>query len=145
MTLSYSTFYIKLLSNSISFLETCDLFSVREKAKATACLTEAAAEDVEVVEELFSVEAAVLVEEVSLKEEIAVEVAENIVEGPSVVTEAVLIIFPFVTPHAGVTEGVEEDEGQLTPEVDVAVDVDAATRRYTSKISLTWQNLTNIP
>ena len=141
MTLSYSTFYIKLLSNSISFLETCDLFSVREKAKATACLTEAAAEDVEVVEELFSVEAAVLVEEVSLKEEIA----ENIVEGPSVVTEAVLIIFPFVTPHAGVTEGVEEDEGQLTPEVDVAVDVDAATRRYTSKISLTWQNLTNIP
>lgn len=109
--------------------------------KTTACLTEAVAEAVAlvelvaIVEELRFVEAVVLVEVDPLKGETAVEVVGNIVEGLSVVTEVALITFPIVTPHAGATEVAEVDEvDQPIFEVAVAVDVAVARQESTSEI-----------
>lgn len=95
------------------------------RKKTTACLTEAVAEAVAVVElvaiveELRFAEVVALVEGDHLKGGTAVEVVGNIVEG----LEVALTIFHIVTPHAGATEVVE-----------VAVAVAAARQESTSKI-----------
>lgn len=101
----------------------------------TACLIEAVVEAVEVVpEELHFAVAEVLVGEDPMKEGTVVEAAENIVEGPNVMTEGVIILFPIVNPHAGATGEVEEDEVQQMSEVAVAVAVAEDPQGSTSKL-----------